>query len=328
MAYDLSYIWEVLKSIASTIIDWFNSLWSAIQQIANVGQGIFFGLTSFGSFIWDSLVKFSAILGSWFGQLGNLIKLGIENLAKTFGEWFYNAFSWIWGGLTWIGSQIYSFGNWIYNAIIGAINWVVNAIVNIWNSIVEWFNNLLSTLQSWWTGIRDTVNAWFTNLMINFRRKLFQTVWASTSITIAWKSGEKIYRARRLRDVLLGVGGILASPIVGYMVASIADSLVPTPSTTNVQLIPPIDFFQYKQGTIAVPAPSPLPTPQPPQPPLPPGVFPGVISLVASIEASYEANWFPGRDLSASIETTVESNSFSGQDLSTSVSTSVEVTVA
>jgi len=312
LSFDLSWLWETLNSIVSTIESWFSSLWEQAQNITNTGQGIFSGLIAFGTQLWDAITKFGSTVGDAFKTAFDYIKQGLENASNVLGGWINSAFGWIGSGVAFLGQQVYNFGAWIWSGINTLANWFVNALTTIWNNIVNWFYGLTDTLNTWWSGVTSTVNSWWTNLMISIRNKIKQTVLANITIMYAWKGGERILTAKSIKDMGLGVLGLALSPITGAVVGSIVDAVIPTPSTAVFPLIPEVTAFTYSPPTVEVTPPPPAETPAPPTIPeagTPPAIPGWVISLIdktASIETSYTVNWLAGKDLTASINTSYE----------------------
>ena len=148
--------------------------------------------------------------------------------------------------------------------------------------------------------------------MISIRNKIKQTVLANITITMAWKSGERLLSAKKLSDIPYGLMGMVFSPIVGYTVGSIVDAVIPTPTTEVFPLVPDVSAFSYTPPTVEVTPPPPAETPEPPTipeagtPPTMPGVPTSLIEKTATIETSYTAKWIAGKDLSATINTSYE----------------------
>jgi hypothetical protein len=276
MAFDLSWIWASLQGIVSSIQSWFSSLWKVTQDITNTGQGIFSGLVAFGSQIWDAICKFAETIGSWFYNAFKWIYDGFCYIANVFGQWVSTAFSWIGSAFAWIAQQIYNFGMWIYNGLTFIWNWIVNMAQGVWNAITQFFSGIASAIGSWWSSVVSGINSWFSNLVIGIRRKIVQTIMADVSIYFGWKSMERLTHASGLKDAGLSILGLLSAPFVGYLFGNVINGLIPTPSTTPIQLIPEIAPFTYSPPPLTIETPTEKPTPYMGVTPTPPVVGAGL----------------------------------------------------
>jgi hypothetical protein len=259
--WDLSWLWNVLQGVVSTIQSWFNSLWSVTQNITNTGQGIFSGLVAFGSQIWDAICKFAETIGSWFYNAFKWIYDGFCYIANVFGSWVSTAFSWIGSAFAWIAQQIYNFGQWIYNGLTFIWNWIVNAATGVWNAITQFFSGIANAIGSWWGSVVSGINAWFTNLIVGIRNKIVNTIMADVSIYFGWKSMERLTSAPSLKDAGFSILGLVGAPLVGYLFGSIVNGLIPTPSTAPIQLIPEITPFTYSPPSLTIVTPAEKPAP-------------------------------------------------------------------
>jgi len=284
LSFDLSWLWETLQSVVSTIQEWFSNIWEQTQNITNTGQGLFAGLTAFASSLWDAITKFASTFSDALKTAYNYIKTGLEEAMRTISGGLQSAFTWVATGFYYIASQVVNFGhnlgNWIWSALIKAYNWLVNTVTTIWNAIVEWFNGIANTLGNWWNNITGMVNEWWTNLILTFRNKIKTMISTNIAVTMLWKVGERITNPTSLKDLGFGVLGIFTAPIVGEVVGSIVDAVIPKPTTSVFPLLPEVPVFSYTPPTISIPepptpsTPTPAPTPPPVTPP-PPAV--GVI---------------------------------------------------
>jgi hypothetical protein len=256
MSYDLSWLWNALFGVAAPIISWFNSLWDATSQIVNTGQGIFTGLVAFGSQLWDAISKFAQTIGSWFYNAFKWIYDGFCYIANVFGSWMNTAFSWIGSAVAWVAQQIYNFGNWLYNGLTFVWNWIVNALIGVWNAITGFFGGIASAIGSWWGNVVSGINSWFTSLVVGIRNKLMQTIIADVSIYFGWKSMERLTSAKSLKDAGFSLLGLIGSPFVAYLFGNIINGMIPTPSTTPMQLIPEIPMFTYSPPSLTIQTPT------------------------------------------------------------------------
>jgi hypothetical protein len=72
---------------------------------------------------------------------------------------------------------------------------------------------------------------------------------------------ERLTQASGLKDAGLSILGLLSAPFVGYLFGNIINGLIPTPSTTPIQLIPEIAPFTYTPPTLEIPTPTEKPYP-------------------------------------------------------------------
>jgi len=252
MAWDISWLWNTLQSIGSTIANFFSSVWSVVQQITNTGQGIFQGLVAFGTAIWDAILKGLSTLGEWFYNAFSWIYNGLKYVSDVLGSWISNAFNWIGSGLSWIAQQLYNFGQWLWNGLSWIWDVIRNAFIGFGNWLVGIFSGIPTAIGNWWNSVINGINSWFTNILKVFRQKIVQTIMADIGIAGMWKSGEKIIGASSLRDVGFGLLGLGLSPLVGYAIGKFVDCLLPMPSTEPYPLIPSISGFSYTPPSLEI----------------------------------------------------------------------------
>jgi hypothetical protein len=200
-------------------------------------------------------------MGSWFYNAFEWLYDGLCYIANVFGQWVSTAFSWIGSAFAWIAQQIYNFGNWIYNGLTFIWNWIVNMATGVWNAIIQFFSGVASAIGSWWGSIVSGINSWFTNLVISIRNKIVQTIMADVSIYFGWKSMERLITVSSVKDAGLSILNLIGAPLLGYLFGSIVDGLIPTPSTTPIQLIPEITPFTYSPPSLTITTPTEKPTP-------------------------------------------------------------------
>jgi len=259
--FDFSWLWNALSGVVSTIQSWFSSLWDVAQNIVNTGQGIFSGLVAFGSQLWDAICKFAETIGSWLYNAFKWIYDGIKYWVDVFGTWISNAITWVGSGISWVAQQIYNFGNWLYNSIVYIWNWIINAVRGIWGAIGDFFGGVANAIGSWWGSVVNGVNTWFTNLIVGIRNKIVNTIIADVSIHFGWKSIERLMSASSFKDAGFSILGLVSAPFVGYLFGNIVNGLIPTPSTTPIQLIPEITPFTYTPPTLEIQTPTEKPAP-------------------------------------------------------------------
>jgi len=298
--WDLSYLWNALKGVTDTIGSWFHSLWSVAQNIVNTGQGIFHGLVAFGSHIWDAICKFGETIGSWFYKTFKWIYDGFCYIANVFGQWVSTAFGWIGSAFSWIARQIYNFGVWIYNGLTFIWNWIVNMAKGVWTAITQFFGGIASAIGSWWGNVVKGINSWFSGLIVGIRRKLIETIMADVGIFFGWKSIERLTHASGLKDAGLGILGLLGAPFVGYLFGSMINGIIPSPSTTPIQLIPDITPFSYTPPTLTIETPTEKAYPSIGQPLMPIGYFSGISEITTPINLTNDVDMYrqQSKDLS------------------------------
>jgi len=288
MSFDLSWLWNLLNNIASTIQSWFSSLWSATQNIVNTGQGIFSGLVAFGSQIWDAIIKAFQTLGEWISSAFSWIYNGLKYVSDVLGQWISTAFNWIGSGLNWIAQQIYNFGQWLWNGLCWIGDVIRNALIGLWNWITNTISGIATAIGNWWSGVINGINAWFTNLLKVFRQKIVTTIMADIAISGMWKAGERILNPTKLKDIGYGLLGIGLSPLIGYAIGKFIDALVPLPSTEPYPLIPSISGFAYTPPSLDITRPELPSAPSMGTSPSPPGYFPGIVIFTLTPLASYD----------------------------------------
>jgi hypothetical protein len=306
MAFDLSWLWNTLNGIISTIQSWFNSLWTVAQSITNTGQGIFSGLVAFGSQLWDAITKAFNTIGEWFYNAFNWIWQGLVGLGQTLGSWLTTAFQWLASGIQWVANGIWSLGSWLYNGLVFVWNWIVNAVQGLWSAITGFFGGIASAIGSWWGNVVSGINSWFTSLVVGIRNKLVQTIIADVSIYFGWKSMERLTSASNLKDAGFSLLGLIGSPFVAYLFGNIINGMIPTPSTTPMQLIPEIPMFTYSPPSLTIETPTERipPTQIPYTPATPPiyGYTPVYDVSVSLGKPTYASRWDAGTDKTLSID--------------------------
>jgi hypothetical protein len=306
MAFDLSWLWNTLNALISTIQSWFTSLWSVAQDIVNTGQGIFSGLVAFGSQLWDAIIKAFNTIGEWFYNAFNWIWQGLVGLGQTLGGWISTAFQWLASGIQWVANGIWSLGSWLYNGLAFVWNWIVNAVQGLWSAITGFFGGIASAIGSWWGNVVSGINSWFTSLVVGIRTKLIQTIIADVSIYFGWKSIERLTSAKSLKDAGFSLLGLIGSPFVAYLFGNIINGMIPTPSTTPMQLIPEVPMFTYSPPSLTIETPTERipPTQIPYTPSTPPfyGYTPIYDLSVSLGKPTYALRWDMGTDKSLSID--------------------------
>ena len=310
MSFDFSWFWDALTSISSTIQNFFTSLWSQVQNISNTGQGILYGLTTFGTQIWDAIVRWASTFGEWFHKAFERFKEGLENLGNWLGQTIGYGLQVIGSAISWISGQIYNFGNWLWNGILWIGQQISNIFTDIWNWIASTISNLLTTLADWYNNIRTALNNWFTGMFVSFRSKLKQSIIANITLATAYKSIEKITDIKSISEFPTAIAKIFINPVLGYLggtfMAEVVDRLIPTPSTSTIEFIPPLTLPTFTPPTLSITV-APQPTPPTPPPEAPP-IYPytPVVEYSYGIDYDYEVSWMAGQTLSHSIDYDLE----------------------
>jgi hypothetical protein len=104
---------------------------------------------------------------------------------------------------------------------------LINGLIYVGKQIYDFFVNIGTTLYSAITSFKTSVDNWFFNIISKFREKIKSSIMFSVSTHIAWKSVENIPKGNFMGGFL----GLISSPIFGYIMSEIIDSLLPTPST-------------------------------------------------------------------------------------------------
>jgi hypothetical protein len=172
----------------------------------------------------------------------------------------------------------------------------------VWEAIVNFFSGIGNAIGSWWSSVVSGINTWFTNLVINIRNKIVNTIMADVSIYFGWKSIERLISASNLKDAGFSLLGLIGSPFVAYLFGNIINGLIPTPSTTPMQLIPEITPFSYLPPSLTITTPTERipPTQIPYTPSAPPvyGYTPVADESLSLGKPTYELRWDAGKDIS------------------------------
>ena len=306
MSFDLSWLWNVLQGIVGTIQSWFSSIWEVAQDITNTGQGIFSGLVAFGSQLWDAITKACTIIGEWIYNAFNWICQGLMSLGQTLGSWISQAFQWLAGGIQWLANAVWSFGSWLYNGMVFVWNWIINTAQAVWSAVTNFFGGIANAIGGWWSNVVGAINSWFTALIVSARAKLIQTIIADVSIYFGWKSIERLISAKNLEDAGFSLLGLVGSPLVAYLFGNIINGMIPTPSTTPIQLIPEIPMFTYSPPSLTIVTPQERipPTQIPYTPTTPPayGYIPVSETTILLPKPTYTHRWDIGKDLTLSLD--------------------------
>lgn len=254
MAIDFSWLITALQNIAGNINSFFSSIWGSIEQIVNVGQGIFAGLANFGGWIYQGLVDSFNWIWKGLSDFGNSVLEGFINIANG----IYNAFSWI-------GTQVFNFGQWLWSGIQGFANMVVNGFIYVMNAVYDFLVTASNTIWTFIVGFKTSVDQWWGNMMVSIRSKLKQSIMFSVTTDIAWKSAQsipsKLMSSRSIGEMGTGfigaLGGLIVAPFAGYIMSEMLDVLIPTPTSTIYKVAP--DFGEFSLTAPSLEAQAPMP---------------------------------------------------------------------
>ena len=202
--YAMSWWDDILSDIA----DWGSGVWGALagftDEIAKgyawIGEGIgtlarafYDAIVAFGERIWDAFYNGFSFLrnglldlgnGIWVGltRLGEYLKLGLDALwgaLSWIGTQVFSFGKWLWAGISWIGSQLYNFGSWLWDGI----TWVGETV---WDGLKWIGGNLwagLTQLGEWaWNGIAwmghqlTSIFGWIVETVKNFFGNIYNAV--------------------------------------------------------------------------------------------------------------------------------------------------------
>jgi hypothetical protein len=104
---------------------------------------------------------------------------------------------------------------------------IINGLAYIGKQIYDFFTGIGTTLYNAITSFKTSIDEWFFNTISRFREKIKSSIMFSVTTHIAWKSIENIPEGKFTSGFL----GLIASPIFGYIMSEVIDSLLPTPST-------------------------------------------------------------------------------------------------
>ena len=221
-------------------------------------------------------------------------------------------------------NAIYNFGQWLWNGVLWVAKIISEIPTRIFNAVVDAFNNLFSNVETYFNNLRNSINSFITSLAIRARTKLKQILISNLTIYATWKYAEVQIKKGSL-------GGIIKIPLItlgtyfiSYIIAEAVDQLIPVPSTTNYEFIPPITLPK-----VEIPSVSPIevPTPEAPKPlpyvgigiyqPLdipiyirttPNAFLSPTLSLTPPINSKLECRLEPYTGLSPEISTSVEAS--------------------
>lgn len=152
-----------LQSLASSVLDFFTTLWDNVQSIFNTAWT---ALQNAATGVWNAIVSlfttiWTAVQGIW------------ENIWNVVSSVFQT----IWSTIQSIATSVWnSLANFYQNA------WTTlqNLWNTVWTAIQNFFQTTWNTIQSIGTSIWNAISSFFTNAF-NAYRNLFETVWTAVS---------------------------------------------------------------------------------------------------------------------------------------------------
>jgi hypothetical protein len=296
---------------------------NAIQGFYNWLVGIGAGFTNtlgelgswiFGGFQWlgDRFKEGLDTLGQWFKDAINYIADRLREAYNTLATWIAPAIQWIGSGLSWIGQNLYAFGQWLYNGIVwvanavwdfvsSGINWIMQQLSNIWNSISEGINFFVSSFNLTW-------NNWIKGLRSKFKQLLLVNLTVPTTID----AFQDFVKQPSIKKFL----GLILAPVAGAVVTEIVDAVIPTPSSEQVNIFPPFSLPSWTWTQFSPAKPEYLEQPsggQAMQPPQTPGYSPET-ETVCKIGTEYETTYRSGvyRNLLSNVSTEYSTSTQTG----------------
>jgi hypothetical protein len=106
--------------------------------------------------------------------------------------------------------------------------------------------------------------------MKTIRSKIKLTIMTDVSLYFGWKAIESSFNSASISKLPFALLGVVSSPFIGYVFSEIADALIPTPSTPEFPLIPPISPISITLPSIEAPPEPSITLPSPPISPPPP----------------------------------------------------------
>jgi len=222
----------ISSSLCSSLPFPFNDICSAVtgflSQITSIGQGLFGGLVYVAQSIYNFAVE--------FGQL-------LVNAFNTIGNWIWKGLSWIWSGLQALGNFIFSGVQWIVQHLVNFFNW-------LWRNIANGVTYLVNAINSGMDAIYKGIEGVFVNMQNTLVTRLTEVVYATLVTPAELKIARGIFEGfvggkMSSKRLLIGLGGIFATPIIATIVAQFISQILtlrqitqlfPRPQLPSIQL--------------------------------------------------------------------------------------------
>jgi len=294
-------LYEAIVTAWSNFVDWLSGIGQTLNETyGQLGAGIVGGLSAlanaiiqFFQSVYDAIVYFSN---------------AVQNALNTLASWISGGLSYIGTGISKIGESLYQFGLQIWNGIVDFVNGFISVIENGINWLINQFMNVYNTVRDWITSTLNGFNTWWTNLIISIRNKIKMTIKTDIMMYFTWKSFDKMTEAKGIFDFIRPIGVLFTSAIMGEIFANVVDTVLPTPSTEPIPLIPTIELPEVTLSPVSIPRLSYGGTPSQPSP-MPP-VYVGYIPIIdmdVGIGCEYEySTVFPRKELTGEIVASYE----------------------
>jgi len=296
--------WIDIQTALQDFWNWLTGVGGGLTDtLGEFGSWIYGGLQWLGERIYEAWVNFTNWFYSGLQWLGDRLKEGYEALA----QWISGGLQWIGSGLSWIGQQLYSFGQWVWNGIVWTARTVASAIegfINwIWEKLIELWNTIVNYLCSWIRGINDFLNDWIKAL----RQKFKNLILVNTSLMGIFKSYDSIVEGNWGRGLI----GLFASPIAGAIASEIIDAVIPTPSSERIIFFPEFEIPTLTHAPITIEKPEMPTTPPiteiPSEPIYPPAIgYRAIVEKTNIVTAKYEVRVTMSRTAEASCSISTE----------------------
>jgi len=292
---------DIVKSVEG-FFEWLQELGAGFtDSLGELGSWLFGGLQWLG----DRFKEAWEYLADWLYNaivwLANKLKEAYETLAT----WLAPAIQWIGSGLSWIGQNLYNFGQWLYNGviwvansvwelIISFVNWILEQLASAWNTIVSFANSFIS-------GFNQSFNNWVKGLRAKFK----QLMLVNMTIPTTMNAFEKLVEKPSLKGVL----GIISAPFISAVAVELLDAIVPTPESETVLIFYPFELPMWEYARYSPTRPEYLTPPESVGTILPPAIgFRPLVELEASVGSvvEYELGFVVTREFESSVASQYE----------------------
>jgi len=221
------------SSLPFPLNDICSGITSLSQQITSTGQGIFNGL----SYIAQAFYNAFSTLAEDFISAWQYLAQYIVNAFNTFGQWIdtafkdignliYNAFNYIYTGLS-------QFGNWIWSGIVALATMIVNFVNWAWQGITQTF----STIYNAFTTGTETLVSSFESGIVGIQNALVNKLHDMIVVSLTMPAEFSLFSAFKdniskgnTKGILGSLGGVLATPILAEIIATfLSNYITPQP---------------------------------------------------------------------------------------------------
>jgi hypothetical protein len=244
-----------------------NAVNGFIQWLQGLGAGFTNSLGELGSWIFGGFQWLGDRFREGLDTLGQWFKNALSYLADKFREayeiiaiWISQAIQWVGSGLSYIGQNLYAFGQWLWNGIAwigsavwdlvtGTINWLYQQLSSIWNTVSDFINGFVSSFN-------QTINSWIKGLRAKFKHLLL----VNLTVPNILSSFEKFAVSPSFRGLL----GMVLTPIAGAIIAELLDAVIPAPQSESVNIFPPFTLPSWIPSPLSLTKPEYFVTPAQP----------------------------------------------------------------